>query len=249
LRPVLLTVFTVALLALACSGDDSNGGSGGVPGIPTFTGAEPDSDFIHSETGASSGSWQTSEDVADVREYFARELPAGGQWEIVETREIADGVVIRVVDPEDPNSVGTIIIRREGDSTRIVKTVGRTDDDDSGDDDDDGADPGDVVVGALPAGYPADVPLPNDAQIISGSAPLVDGSQYYLVEFTTPVSPTDVIAFFNQALPAQGWQTGAAGTDPEGFALNFTRGEDSVLVTGGSAAEGTTASITIIIQG
>ena len=241
LRTALTILIAAAVFTYGCSdgGDDS----GSVESIPTYTGAAPVEDDVISETGAFSGTWITPDDVPAVRSYFERELADGGDWRVVETREIDDGVVIRIDDPNDESKVGTIIVRREGDSTRIVKTTG-------GGGEDDGEDDGssDEVSDGLPEGYPSDVPLPPDAENVSGSAPRVGTSQYYLVQFTTSSPPADVIAHFNEALPAQGWEAGAAGTDPAGFALRFNRGDDTVLVTGGAAGDGTDASITITLE-
>jgi hypothetical protein len=242
----LLIAAALALFAVSCSGGDSGGDRGLPKGIPTFTGAHPLTGSQLDEENAFTGSWTTDQDVATVREYFERELGGDGEWRIVETREIENGVVIRVEDVNDPSHVGTIIVRREGSATRIAKTIVRKGG--GGDDEEDG-DPGDVTQGALPPGYPADIPLPEDAEVLSGSAPQIDGERYYLVEFTTSATPAGVIAFFNSGLGAQGWQPGASHDDPAGFAINFTRGGDRLLVTGGGDESGTSASITIIIAG
>ena len=250
MRFLLLTGICVAALGYGCLGGDSDDESGGLPeAIPTFTGAEAVPGGTIAEKDAFIGTWRTSDDVAAVQDYFEQEL-ADGPWRIVETREIDDGVVIRIEETDDPANNGAIVVRREDDGTRIVKSIGRDDDDDSSDGDgDSSADEGDEVVGALPEGYPGDVPLPDDAEIVSGSAPLVNGTQYYLVEFSTPSDPADVIAYFNQALPAEGWQTGAAENDPGAFVLNYSRDGERVLITGGNAEDGTNASISIVIEG
>ena len=243
----LLAAVSLAVLIYGCSDDES--GQANLPdAIPTFTGAErvPDSGF--SEEDAFSATWRTSQDVPAVREYFERALDNEGAWQIVETREIENGVVIRVEDPEDPASGGTIIVREEGGSTRIGETIGRDNDEDH-EEADNSDDPGEVTSNELPQGYPSDVPLPADAEIVSGIAPLVESSQYYLVEFKTGSSPSELIAYFNDELSSQGWETGASADDSGAFVLNFSRGDDSVTVTGGGTESGTSASITIIIEG
>lgn len=245
--PCLFVAAALAVFAASCSGSDS-GGDGSLPeGIPTFIGSQPLTGSQFNEGDASTGSWTTDQDVATVRGYYEAELGGDGDWRIIETRDIENGVVIRVEDPDDPSRTGTIIIRREGTSTRIAKTIVRKDG--GGDENQGGGDPGDVTLGALPQGYPSDVRLPDDAEVVSGSAPQIDGEQYYLVEFTTGATPAGVIAFFNTGLGAQGWQSGASHDDPAGFAINFTRGGDRVLVTGGGGESGTSASIMIVIGG
>jgi hypothetical protein len=236
----------MAAAASAC-GDDNGGGSTGLPdGIPTLAGSELDPNTRFGEGDAFTGTWRTGQDAASVRDYFTGTLEDGG-WNIIETHEIDGGFVIIVEDADDPAHDGTIIIRREGDSTRIVKTIGRDDPDDEEAGDNSG-DPGDEVTGALPDGYPDDVPLPEDAEIVAGSAPLIGSDQYFLVEFTTPGAPESVIAFFNTELPARGWTTGAADNAPSGFILNFTRDGDEVTITGGGSGDGTDAALTIVVR-
>jgi hypothetical protein len=255
----LVLALSLAVLIFGCS-DDS--GSQKLPdAIPTFTGAERVPDSGISEENAFSATWRTPQDVPAVREFFEREL-AEGTWRIVETREIENGVVIRVEDKDDPESGGAIVVRDEGGSTRIGETIGRNEDEDhaeadnsgdtdggAGNDSGNGGGSGQAASDELPQGYPSDVPLPDDADIVSGIAPLVETSQYYLVEFTTESSPADLIAYFNEELSSQGWEAGASENDPGAFILNFSRGGDSVTVTGGGAEGGTSASVTIIVEG
>jgi len=204
---------------------------------------------VYDEGDAFFGTWRTSEDVPAVQEYFEAQLPAGG-FRVVETRPTDNGVIIVVEETEDPGAGGTIIVRRDGDSTRIVETIGRDDEDDDEDEDeeDEDAGSGDVTEGELPPGFPEDVPLPDDAEVISGSAPRVGTTQYYLADFSTQQSPADLVAFFNTALPAAGWEAGASSEDPDALVLNFVRGNDRVTVTGAAAGEGTSAAITVVLR-
>lgn len=245
-RSILSVMFLTAMFAFACSDDGSGTSSAS---IPTFTGATPLADAAYADENLSTRSWQTPEDVPTVRAYFEDQLAESG-FRIVETRPIADGVVIVIEDPEDPAEGATIIVRRDGDTTRIVETTNRNRDDDDDDDEDDPAETpsDDVVVGALPPGFPPDIAFPDDAEFVSASAPLVEETQFFLIEFTAPGNPAEVIAFFNEALPAQGWEAGAASDAPSAFVLNFIRGDDRVTVTGGGSGESTNAAMTVVIR-
>ena len=245
MRPLLALLLLTAALAYGCSGDGDD--NGGAAAIPTFTGAELVPESVYEEGDAFFGQWRTSEDVPDVQEYFEQGLADSG-YRVVETRPIEDGVVIVVEETDDPAVGGTIVVRRDENSTRIVKTIGREDDDDDGQEEDGGGGSEEVTEGELPAGFPADVALPDDAEVISGSAPRVGESQYYLAEFSVTQSPADLIAYFNSTLPAAGWEAGASSEDPDALVLNYERDNDQVTVTGAAAGEGTNAAITVVLR-
>ena len=54
----------------------------------------------------------------------------------------------------------------------------------------------------LPEGFPEDFPLPEERTVLYSQVP---GDQGWVVYFDTPLPADQLVAFFGERLPAQGW--------------------------------------------
>lgn len=101
-------------------------------------------------------------------------------------------------------------------------------------------------TGAVPAGWPDDIALPADLEVITGSDldGGADGTTSSSIVATTSLSPDEAIEFFESAL--DGWEVGGrfdSSTDGGAFrSLQLTSGDRALQVTAGTdESTGTTA--------
>jgi hypothetical protein len=240
----------VALFVVAC--DDDGEPSTGLPDdFPVYEDSTR-SELRQTDDGVI-GIWETQDSPEEVVQFFETELGAG-EWRVVGEPAGDDIVVIRVEreDPADdePDS-GEIVVIDDGESTKIVKQIGRRDTTrtprpEATEPPIAGETP---ATGTLPPGYPESrVPLLPDATVTSASAPENSGAEIYLLAFTTGESPDEVVAYYEQALPDAGWTQSLKHTSNGNFLLTYADGNDSVTVSGSGDESGSTATITVVIQ-
>lgn len=89
-----------------------------------------------------------------------------------------------------------------------------------------------IALGRLPEAWPAEIPIPEDAELIGGLA-FSEGLVH--VRFSISWDPETVVLFYRQALVSEGWSPSeAAPAYPPGFTL--CRGNEAVFVV--AAQEG-----------
>lgn len=266
---LLIALSALALIAgAACTGGDSS--TPGVPfhdpsGLPDDFPVYKGSNFSNGDDNAGGflGVWETRDRAADVRRYFAGELQ-DGPWRIVKETEEGGSIVIRVeregeVGVDEPDT-GIIVIRDDGEVTRIVKDIGRKD----------GArtprpdatsppapnvtpDPNVTpeTSGGLPAGYPsARAPLTSDATVTASSLDDSGALAIYQVHFTTASSPEELVPYYQAALTAQGWTASLIEVNPDAgsFLLNYAGGGgESVHVAGSGSGSGSDVDVTVTV--
>ncbi|MBI3362635.1 MAG: hypothetical protein HY023_16155 [Chloroflexi bacterium] len=98
-----------------------------------------------------------------------------------------------------------------------------------------------TAIPALPGGTaeaPPDIPVVDQKENLVGSQ--------FLVSYQTSMAFDDVVKFYKDQMPAQGWQAGEAPQAVKGFAvLNYVKDKRTATVTV-SGAEGKTAVIIAI---
>jgi hypothetical protein len=87
---------------------------------------------------------------------------------------------------------------------------------------------------------PPDIPVVDQAENLTGSQ--------FLVSYETSKAFDDVVKFYEDGMPAQGWKSSGSPTTLGGFAvLNYTKDKRAAVVTI-TAAEGKT-SVAVVITG
>lgn len=248
-------------IGIACNGGGDGGGGGGgaalgdAQSLPADFPVYKGSNFTNGDDVPDGfvGVWQTTDDGAQVREFFDTQFK-DGPWRIVDESQQGETTVIRVergAGNGDEPETGVVVIRDDGPVTRIVKEITkkdpkRTPQPESTEPPNSDATPSD---GSLPAGYPsARVPIPDGATITTASAPGSSGAEIFLIEFTTSSAPADVVAYYESALAAAGW-TPSLKPDavPGSFLLTQEDGADSVTVSGSGSDAGSTVSVTVVL--
>lgn len=260
---LLIALSALALIAaIACNGGDS-GPSGDAfhdpSGLPDNFPVYEGSSFSNGDddnAGGFLGVWETGDGAAEVRRYFADEL-RDGSWRIVEETEEGGSIVIRVeregeVGADEPDT-GIIVIRDDGEVTRIVKDIGRKDSDKTPQSD--ATEPPDPDVtpatsGSLPPGYPSSrAPLSSDATVTASSLDDSGALAIYLVHFTTASSPEALVPYYQAALAALGWTVNLIEVNPEAgsFLLNYVDGGESFHVAGSGSDSGSDVDVTVTV--
>src|SRR5262245_13323240 len=68
-----------------------------------------------------------------------------------------------------------------------------------------GLDTEEILVGRLPDGFPADIPILEDTLIIGSQISSTETQTHFTVLFGTNLSPEQVLDLYDQRLQAMGW--------------------------------------------
>lgn len=128
-------------------------------------------------------------------------------------------------DAVEDASNGEVKIDRDGDQTKIEV----------------GGQEYENQQGGLADGFPKDVPIPDDFEVVSSTK----GEGAYQA-FGRIASSEDTFAFYEAELPKQGWKVNVAGS--AGGSFQITADKDGRALVLGSAPSNEGANLTIVLR-